>query len=420
MARPTDRPRVVTANRTQLELRSFDLDATLPADHRARSVWAIVERLDLSAYYDAIQSRGATAGRPATDPKILLALWLYATIEGVGSGRQLERLCSSDDAYRWICGGVAVNYHTLTDFRVGHEDALDGLLTQILAALMHQGLVTLDAIAHDGMRVRADAGAASFRRDETLVELQREVQERVAALRRELAADPAAAVRIRQAARDRAARERADRIDRALGEIPAIAATKRRNRKRRDKKQTVPRASTTDPEARVMKMPDGGYRPAFNVHLATDVASRVIVGALLTNRGTDYGMITPMIDEVRRRTAVTPGVDLVDGGFVSFDDMLAAEQRGVTVYAPPPPARGGVRRDPEPPHVLRWRSRMGRHDARVLYKRRASTAETTNADLRRWRSLDRFPVRGLRRSKCHVLLNVLAHNLMRWRELEAA
>lgn len=413
-------PRVLTAQRNQLELRSFDLDSTLPSDHRARAIWTVVERLDLSAFYDQIKSRGENAGRSATDPRILLALWLYATVDGVGSGRQLERLCGSDDAYRWICGGVPVNYHTLSDFRVEHERQLEDLLTQIVAAMMHQGLVTLESVAQDGMRVRADAGSGSFRREETLVELQQKVRERIMKLRRDLAADPAAAVRQRQAAEERAARERADAIERALHEIPAIAAVKRRNRNRKDKKQTEPRASTTDPESRVMKMADGGYRPAFNVHLATDVDSRVIVGALLTNRGTDYGMIMPMLDEIQRRANAIPSELLVDGGFVSFDDMDAADQRGVTIYAPPPALRGGTRRDPEPASATRWRSRMLRRDSKQIYKRRASTAETTNADLRRWRTLDRFPVRGLARGRCHMLLNVLAYNTMRWRELETA
>jgi hypothetical protein len=313
-----------------------------------------------------------------------------------------------------------VNYRTLTDFRVEHEDRLDALLTQVVAAMMHQGLVTLESVAQDGMRVRADAGAASFRRKETLEALQVQVRERIETLRRDLEQDPAAAVKVRQAAEERAARERAAAIERALEEIPAITEVKRRNRARKDKKQTPARASTTDPESRVMKMADGGFRPAFNVHLATDVGSRVIVGALLTNRGTDYGMLVPMLDGIEERTAVRPAEYLVDGGFVDLEDIVTVTKRGVTIYAPVPTARGGTRRDREPAPVTQWRSRMCRPDTQQLYKRRASTAETTNADLRRWRTLNRFPVRGLRRGRCHVLLNVLAYNCMRWRELEAA
>lgn len=416
----TESPRVVTAQRNQLELRAFDLDSTLPGDHFARAVWAIVERLDLSAYYDPIKSRGENAGRPATDPKILLTLWLYATVEKVGSGRLLERLCSSSDAYRWICGGVAVNYRTLNDFRGEKGSKLDDLLAQVLAAMIHQGLVRLDSVAQDGMKVRASAGAASFRREETLIELQQQVRERVTALREELEVDPTAATRIRKAAAERAARMRAAAIERALAEIPAITAVKRRNRRRKDKKATPARASTTDPEARVMKMPDGGFRPAFNVQLATDVDSRIIVGALVTNHGTDHGQISPMLDEIHRNTGVTPGEYLVDGGFVALKDMEAADARGVTIYAPVPPSRGGTRVKDDSAAIRQWRSRMQCPDARARYKRRASTAETTNADLRRWRTLDHFTVRGLNRCRSQVLLNVLAHNIMRWTDLARA
>ena len=236
-------------------------------------------------------------------------------------------------------------------------------------------------------------------------------------LRRMMADDPGAGARLRIIAAERAARDRAQAIERALAEIPAITAVKRRNRKRKDKKQSAPRASTTDPESRVMKMADGGFRPAFNVHLATDVGSRIIVGALLTNQGTDYGMIKPMLDQIEAQTGRVPGEFLVDGGFAAFHDIEAATQRGTTVYAPPPSLRGGIRRDPEPADIVSWRSRMQRQDAQGAYKRRASTAETINADLRHWRTLDRFAVRGLRRARSQVLLNVLAHNCMRWRAL---
>src|SRR5687768_2803529 len=202
-----DRPRVHTAQRDQVEWRTVDLDGVIPPDHRARVIWRVVERLDLSAFYAEIRSRGDQAGRPATDPMILLALWLYATTDGVGSGRELERLCVQDNAYRWICGGVAVNYHTLNDFRVDHGDKLDQLLVQVLAALTHQGLVTLERVAQDGMRVRADAGAASFRKEPTLIEHREAARAHVALLKQALTEDPGAKLRAQEAARCRAAEE---------------------------------------------------------------------------------------------------------------------------------------------------------------------------------------------------------------------
>jgi transposase len=425
VAAPGDRPRVLSAVRNQLEWRSFELDATLKEDHPARVMWAVVERLDLSAFYRDIRSRGENAGRPATDPKILLALWLYATSDGVGSGRELERLCGQDDAYRWICGGVPVNYHTLNDFRVEHGDKLDELMVQVLAAMTHQGLVTLERVAQDGMRVRADAGAASFRKESTLLEHRKAARVHLEHLKQSFTEDPGAKLRIQEAARARAARDRAARIDQALKEMPAVAEVKRRKRAPKGKKRAEPRVSTTDPESRVMKMADGGFRPAYNVQLATDTDSRVIVGALVSNHGSDFPLMIPMLDEIERQTGRRPGDLLVDGGYVTLAAITQADARGITVYGPPmkpaKPRSSGTRRyHPDTPAVAQWRRRMERLESKQLYKQRASTAERTNADFRRWRSLDRFAVRGLHKARCQVLLNVLAHNLRRWADLAKA
>jgi transposase len=421
------RPRVHTAERNQVELRPFHLDSLLRADHPARILWTVLGRLDLTAFYDEILSREEAAGRPATDPRILLALWLYATCDGVGSGRELERLCTENDAYRWICGGVAMNYHTLNDFRVAHGDKLDGLLVQVLAPLCHQGLVTLERVAQDGMRVRADAGAASFRGEQTLAEHQAAARTHVAELRKQLADDPGAKQRVQDAARERAAREQLARIDLAIAEMPAVIEVKRRNRRPKGGKRSSgsARVSTTDPESRVMKMADGGFRPAYNVQLATDTKSRVIVGVIVTNRGSDLSQMVPMLDDIRRRTGTQPGEHLVDGGYANLKAIDEADARGVTVYAPPlkpkkPRASTARNRHKDTAAMAQWRRRMDRPDSRQIYKERAATAETINADLRRWRTLDRFAVRGLAKARSQVLLNVLAHNLRRWHELSAA
>lgn len=421
----SDRPRIHTAQRNQVEWRTVHLDGVIPPGHRARVIWRVVERLDLSAFYAEIRSRSGQAGRPATDPAVLLALWLYATTDGVGSGRELERLCTQDDAYQWICGGVSVNYHTLNDFRVEHGDKLDALLVQVLAALTHQGLVTLERVAQDGMRVRADAGAASFRREATLLEHREAARAHVAQLKQALTEDPGAKLRAQAAANARAAEEQLARIERALAEMPIVIAVKKRNRGRKGQKVGPPRVSTTDPESRVMKMADGGFRPAFNVQLATDTASRVIVGVLVSNHGSDVSLMTPMLDDIERRNGRLPGEHLVDGGFVNLKAFDDADARGVTVYAPPmnpakPRPPGARRRQVDSPSVAQWRQRMDRSDSRLIYKQRAATAETVNADLRRWRTLDRFAVRGLARARSQVLLNVLAYNIDRWDALAAA
>ncbi len=399
-------------------MRSVDLDGTLPLDHRARLVWEYVEGLDLRELYDLVQAVEGKAGRPAADPRVYLALWLYATIEGVGSARALDRLTEEHDAYRWLRGGVPVNYHTLADFRVAHEALLDRLLTASVAALMTAGLVTLQRVAQDGMRVRASAGAASFRRKPTLEECLEDAEEQVEALRKELDDDPAATSRRLKAARERAAKERVERVQEALKQLPEVEAKK--DAKSKDKA----RVSTTDPDARVMKMGDGGFRPAYNVQFATDTAAQVIAGVDVDNSGSDQGHMPPMIEQLKERYDHVPQEVLVDGGFTKLDDIeKVTKERNVTVYAPVSKPKDKTRDPHEPlpgdsPVIAAWRQRMGTDEAKEIYKERASTAECVNAAARN-RGLRQFVVRGLRKVRTVVLWYALAHNLLRMLALRA-
>jgi transposase len=309
LAAPKRGARLREANRAQLAWGRIDLDAQLPDDHPARAICAVIARLDLSALYAQIEARDEVAGAAAIDPQILLGLWVYATSEGEGSGREIWRLTQLHAAYRWICGGVEVGYHTLTDFRSQQGEVVNALITQVLALLLQQDLVDLRRIAQDGTRVRASAGAASFRREQTLQALMQEARTHLEAVTRE-AADPAISAR-RAAARKRGARQRLERIEAALTQIPEVTETKQRS----GAKDATVRVSTTDPDARVMKMGDGGFRPAFNVQFATTAdPARVIVGVAVTNRGSDAGQSPPMLDQVAQRTGVRPAALLVDGG----------------------------------------------------------------------------------------------------------
>jgi len=229
-------------------------------------------------------------GRDAIDPAILMALWLFATLEGVGSARELDRLCQEHDAYRWLCGGVSVNYHTLADFRVGNVEALDHLLTQSVAALLADGVVTLQRVSQDGTHVRASAGSQSFRRQEKLEEHLQKAKAQVARLRKEPEAEPQATSKRQQAARKRAVEERRVRVEKALQRLAEIEAAGSKPKKQAKKgRPSERRASTTDAEARVMKMADGGFRPAYDVQFATDTASQVIAGVIVSNQGNDKG-----------------------------------------------------------------------------------------------------------------------------------
>jgi len=426
-APPPPAPRVERPNRAQLELRSVDLDGLLPADHRARLVWDFVEGLDLSPLYAAVRAVEGGAGRPAIDPAILTALWLFATLEGVGSARALDRLCEQHDAYRWIAGGVSVNYHTLADFRVGHAEFLDALLTRSVATLMAEGLVTLTRVAQDGVRVRANAGAGSFRRRARLQQCLDEAAAQVRALRQELDEDPAATSRRQAAARTRAAQDRVARVQKALEQLADVEAQHERANDSAAHRRTA-RASTTDPEARVMKMADGGFRPAFNPQLAADTGSQIIVGVEATNVGSDLRHLPPMVDQLRRRYGRAPQEVLADGNFAGHEAIETLTADGCVVYAPVPQPRKSKKdsaaplRDPhtplpdDSPAIAMWRHRMGTDAAKTLYKLRAATVECVNA-IARTRGLQQFRVRGLDKVRAVMLWFALAHNLMRAVEL---
>jgi transposase len=402
--------RYETANRDQIELQPCDLEALLPPGHAARLVWRFVEGLDLSAFYATIRAREGRAGRPPIDPKILVALWLYATMDGVGSAREVDRLCYGHDAYRWLRGGVSVNYHTVSDFRVAHQAALDDLLTQSIAALLHRGVVTMARVAHDGTRVRGSAGAGSFRRGATLQECLRQARKQVA----RTAKQHDAPVNAREeAAQRRVAVDRLARVEEALAQLPDVQATKERQR---PKRPTEARVSTTDPDARVMKMADGGYRPAYNVQLATDVDSRAIVGLAVTNLGSDRSSLIPMLAQLQARTGRVPGAALVDGGCFTRATITHAASQQVTVYAPLSTRRGGPTAQPRPtdsPALREWRDRMGTAEAQQVYTARAATAEWVNADSRTHRTLNAIPVRGLQKVHTWALWIALAHNMLR-------
>ena len=427
-APPTRREeaRVLKPNRRQLQWLPRDLDAALAEDHPARAIWGVLDQMDLSSFYGAIKATLDRPGHPATDPQVLLAVWLLGTVEGIGSARRLNRLCHEHDAYRWLCGGVPINYHMLSDFRGAHQEALDDLLTQIVGSLTAAGAVTLERVAQDGMRVRASAGASSFRRKETLEAHLEDARTQVKRLAKEREhPDPGVNNRER-AARERAAREREERVEQALGYLPEAQAAKERQQKTlanaKREKVTAPRVSSTDAEARVMKMPDGGFRPAYNVELATDQAKGVIVGVCVISEGTDAGQAVPMEEQVVKRTGQHPKAYLMDGGFATREDITALEERDVTVYSPvrlprnKPEEERYQPRYGDTPQVVQWRQRMATEEAKAVYRGRGSTAEWANAQVRQ-HGVSQFTVRGLAKVTTVMLMVAVAHNILRWAAL---
>jgi transposase len=413
---PPPPPRLRRANREQIVMRPCSLEETIPQDHDVRTVWTIVTSWDLSKFLDTIHARGEDPGRAATDPRILIALWLYAATQGVASARELDRLCRELGPYLWICGGVTVNYHTLSSFRVEHKEALDGLLTQMLAVLIQAGVVSVSRIAQDGTRVRVSAGAGSFKRRDTLEQARQKARDHLKIIERQADRLEEDTTARKKKAQHRAAREKLERIEAALKELAEVEQAKA-EQKDKPSKKNEPRASTTDPETRFMRMPDHGTRPAVNVQLAVDTGSRFIAASDVTNAGSDAGLSEPMREDVQERTEQKVDEQLLDGGYVKLEAIDQAAADDTTVYMPvPKPRKKGT--DPhqpkqgDSPAVGAWRKRMGTEEAKAIYKERSSTIETVNAELKTQRGLGPFNVRGLEKIKCAVLWSVLAYNVV--------
>lgn len=421
---PVGAARLREPRRNQISLQAVDIESLIGEDHLVRLIWSYVEELDLSELENRIKARGDRPGHPATSPRLLLALWLYATTEGVGSARALERLCQNHDAYRWLCGGVSLNHHLLADFRVGCEKLLDRLLCEHLAALAKAGLVDLETLAQDGVRVRANAGAASFRREATLDKHLAQAEAVVEDLKGEVDARSDASNQRTRASKERAARERLARVKAAQ---TALAEIKQQRKEREDKrgngkKPKEPRASTTDPDARVMKMADGGFRPAYNVQVTSAAGQPIVADIKICNTGSDRGLLRPMLERQRTRPGGLPKNHLVDGGFGSAEDIEWAHAEGIDIFCPPTQSKHGT--DPylprrgDGPGVLAWRARMQSEEGKARYKPR-SICECIHARWRNW-DLRQLTVRGFEKVRAVVLWYALANNLQQGFRLRSA
>jgi transposase len=421
-----DEARFIRADRVQTRWDFIDLEALLPIDHRARVVMGFVEGLDLRPLYDAIKAREGEPGRPPPDPAVLLALWLYATIEGVGSARQLERLAQRDVAYRWIAGGVPLNYHGLSDFRVDHVAVLDRLLTESVTALIAEGVVSLREIAVDGTKVRANASRDSFKTASKLARVEAAVEQRLAELKAEIEHDPEASSRRKRAAQEQAARDVKERAKRARAALDKVRAEKEKRAKKHpqdEAKKSEPKVSLSDPEARNMRFPDGAVRPAYNAQIAVAPKEGIIVSVEMTDRRNDAGLAEPMVDDLVDRYGRAPDNLLVDTHYATSEDIvaLAAHPAGpVKVFAPTPTERDDIspialanrkrKRVREPESVKEWRDRMATQAGQEVFRLR-KLIERINGNLKN-HGFGFIPVRGLIKAKAIALLHALANNLM--------
>lgn len=409
--------RVNRPQRNQVQMHLFSLEQLLPLEDRARLVWEYVRQLDLEPLYAKIEAVPGTVGRNAIAPEILMALWLLATLDSISSARELTRRTENQIPYMWICGGVSVNHHTLSDFRSTNGAFFEQVLVDSVTAMLQQGFVTLETLAQDGMRVRASAGSSSFRRQPTLEKLHEQAQEHVKKLQEESEEERQESDARRQAARQRAAREREERIQKSLEEVEKLRQQKEARRKGDGPKA---RASITDPEARSMKMGDGGFRPAYNFQFATDAASRMIVGVDVINSGNDQGQMSPMLEQVTQTYGKQPQYILVDSPFATKEEVTTVERRGTKVVSTIAGATK-MKKHGTDPHQKQsrdteeygaFRKRMGEPEYQALYKQRPSIAEFPNAECRN-RGCRLLRVRGLLKVKATALLYAVAFNFMR-------
>ena len=422
-AEVVQRARVRRPERRQIEMRMLSLEQILPKDDQARVVWQFVESLELAAFYREIVVSKSQAGRTAVAPEVLVALWLQATLDGIGSARELGRRCESDMPYRWICGDEPVNHHTLSDFRVQHGEALEQILTSTVAVMIAQKLVPLETIAQDGMRVRASAGKSSFRRLPTLEKLETAAAKHVQRLKEEAETSDGGNAR-RQAAQTRAAEDKARRIAEALQQREELS---KRQEKRKKGSGTQTRVSTTDPEARTMKMANGGYNPAYNVQFASDADARVILAVTVSNEGADGGELAPMHAKVVTNYHKTPKKVLVDAAYATRKGVTAVEQAGSIIVSTVPRAEEYLKKGKDPhaaqkldtPEFVAFRQRMAEEEYKELYKQRPSIAEFPNAVCRN-QNLQQFNVRGIIKVTAVAFWHAIAFNFRRLQDLIAA
>jgi transposase len=319
--------RVRAVNRDQLLMRALDVEQLVGEDHPARAIWEFVGRLDLGPFYEQVKAVEGRAGQPPFDPRLMISVWIYGLGRGINSARELSECCDWEPGLQWLCALEGINYHSLSTFRSTHEAALKKLFVETVAVLRAEGLVGLQRLAVDGTRIRAHCSNESFRQGKRLQGYLDEAAEHLRAVEQQA---EETTTRRQQAARERARRERQQRIE---------AARQRWNelkQERGDDDAGQAQVSTTEAQARIMKQPGGGFAPAYNLQLATDGEEKIVVAAVLSNSGTDMHLLPVVLDEVRAVCEGLPQQVLVDGGYVSADNVENTHQRGVELIGPAP------------------------------------------------------------------------------------
>jgi transposase len=319
-------PRLASINRQQLVLRSIDVERLIDEDHSARLIWQLIGRLDLNLYHAQIEAVEGRAGREHTDPQLLISLWIYAYSRGVSSARELARQSEYEPGCQWLCGLQAISHRTLSGFRSDHKAALDDLFVQVLGMMSAEGLITLERITLDGTKIKANAGGNSFRRKEKLAAHLELAREQVRWLNEQAEQEEKSATR-RAAAQRRAARQRVSRLEAAVREVERLQQERKHERDR-----FVARASSSDPEAHVMRNGEGGTVPSYNVQLLTDTEHGIVVNVEATTDAIDYRQMRPALERCVTTLGRKPKQIVADGDYTNHASVQAAAEQEVDFY----------------------------------------------------------------------------------------
>jgi transposase len=317
--------KIKEVNRKQMCIRAVDVENLIPETHTARAVWDFVSQLDLAGYYSDVQSIQGESGRPIYDRKLLVSLWLYAYTDGVGNAREIERRCGHDPAYQWLTGMEVISYHTLSNFRVQNQAALDELFTKSLAILSFEGMVEMKVAAQDGVKIKASAGTDTFRSKKTIQEHLQQAQEQIQALSN---IDEPSEMNKAHQARLQAKIQRKNRIQAALQQMEKLS------KNHPAEKQEALRISETDPEARKMKEANGGYAPNYNAQITADAANGIIIAARVSQSSSDFKELAPSLEQIQKNCGRLPDQLITDAGFSSRENVLLMAENNVDYIAP--------------------------------------------------------------------------------------
>lgn len=415
--------------RDQIEFKIGSLDDALESDHQARTVWNFIELLDFSRLYERYHSLNNGLGRGFVDPKILTALWIYAICDGVISARKIAKYCDENKAYIWICGGISVGHHLLSKFRSNFSDLFDEFVVQSISHLYDKGLITIKEVAQDGTKLLASA--RTMHRKKTLVSKAIGIRKYIKQLEEELQNGDFEKKEKKKKERELAENLRKkERLIQAAKELQKHKETlnknraKNRNRRLSNKDASNLRASPTDPECRKMKMADKSYKPAYNVQIATDVETELVLKTHICQNSHDGGELAPMYSRLRGAYGVGINSYLADSAFRNKDDFVAMFESGCSVYCPTQKKKtqalrkrvlsGDCGKDTEAD--IDWVLRMEEEEANELYNRRIRVSETINAFFKN-HGIHQLFVRGVKKVKGFIDLACLSYNVMTMKRL---